>query len=239
MKKIVIVLLGSLISLVAMSQKQLVVDANAEMRTLTGSFTKIKVSSAIDLYLSQSENESVAVSASEDKYKDGIKTVIEDNTLKIFYEGDRNWRGRDRKMKAYVSFKTLQALEASGASNILVAGKITTSFMKLMLSGASDFKGAVTTDDLKIDLSGASDVTISGSAKNVVIETSGASDVKAYDLQTEVCSAKASGASDINISVNRELSAHATGASSISYRGEPALKESHASGASSVSRRRS
>jgi hypothetical protein len=239
MKKFLIIISGLLISLVSFSQKQFVVDANAEMRSLTGSFTKIKVSHAIDLYLSQSDNESIAISASEDKFKAGIKTVVEGNTLRIYFDGDKVWNGRNRKMKAYVSFKTLESLEASGASDIVVAGKIRSSALKLNLSGASDFKGEIDTDMLDLDLSGASDVTISGRAKNVNIESSGASDVKGYSLETEICKARASGASDINISVVKELTAHASGASSINYQGSPVLKESQTSGASSVSRKRS
>jgi hypothetical protein len=105
------------------------------------------------------------------------------------------------------------------------------------MSGACDFKGAVNVTDLSLELSGASDVIIKGSATTVNIESTGASDVKGYDLKADYCTAKASGASDINITVNKELTAHASGASDITYKGEGAIKESHASGASSVSRK--
>ena len=90
---------------------------------------------------------------------------------------------------------------------------------------------------LIMDLSGASDVTISGSASVVVIESSGASDVKGYDLVTDMCTAKASGASDVNITVNKELNARASGSSDIYYKGSAVIKDMQSSGASNISRK--
>ncbi len=237
MKKILLSILVLGCSYFTIAQKALVNDPNAEQRTLNGSFTAIKISGGIDLYLSQYETESIAVSASEEKYRNNIKTVVENNTLKIYYDGDKMWSSGNKKLKAYVSFKTLQKLQASGASDVQVAGAITSSSLVIDMSGASDFKGTVQVNDLSLELSGASDATISGTAKTVTIESSGASDVKGYNLETEVCNAKASGASDINITVNRELSANASGASDISYKGTGVIKDQHSSGSSSISKK--
>jgi len=107
----------------------------------------------------------------------------------------------------------------------------------MVLSGASDFKGGVKVNSLKLDLSGASDVHISGTANTVDIESSGASDVKGYQLVTDMCNATASGASDINITVNKEISANASGASDIYFKGAALIRDIHTSGASSVSRK--
>ena len=236
-KNILISLFLSATAFMAHAQNTLVVDPNASVRSLTGDFKAIKVSGGIDLYLSQSNEVAIAVSASEEKFKEGIKTEIENGTLKIWYEWDKNGSWKNRKLKAYVSFKTLEKLNASGACDVVVTGNIESSSLDMQLSGASDFKGAVKVSSLKINLSGASDVRISGTASTVDIESSGASDVKGFDLVTDVCNAKASGASDINITVNKEISAHASGASDIHFKGAALMKDIHSSGASSVSRR--
>ncbi len=237
MKKYFLPILGMLISMVATAQKTFVNDANAEVRSLTGSFDKINISGGINLYLSQYETESVAVSASTDQYRQNIKTIVENNTLKIFYDGAKSWNTGNKKMKAYVSFKTLEKLYASGACDIQIAGMIEVAALALDMKGASNFKGAVKVSSLSMQLSGASDVRISGSANTVSIESSGASDVKGYDLITEICNAKASGASDINITVNKELNARASGASDIYYRGTAVIKDMHSSGASSITKK--
>jgi len=238
MKKIVLSLFVAGSFFAASAQKEIVNDPNAEIRTINGSFNKIKISGGIDLYLSQSEDEAVAVSAAQDKFKDGIKTVVENNTLKIYYFGDKTLEVfKNKKLRAYVSFKNLELVDASGACDVQVAGVINVSSLTLSLSGASDFKGAVKVSNLKMDLSGASDVTIKGIANTVNIESSGASDVSGFDLVTDLCRAKASGASDINITVNKELNASASGSSDITYKGEGVTKDVHTSGSSSVSKK--
>jgi hypothetical protein len=238
MKKLVLSLLIAFAALTVMAQKEIVNDPNAEVRTITGSFDKIKISGGIDLFLTQSDEEAVVVSASQDKFKDGIKTVVEDNTLKIYYFGEKHLDIlKNKKLRVYISFKKLELLDASGACNVQVAGVITMSSLTLALSGASDFKGAVKVNDLKMDLSGASDVTIKGIATTVDIESSGASDIDGYELATDVCTAKVSGASDINITVNKELHANASGSSDISYKGNGVIKDVHTNGSSNVSKK--
>ncbi|MEO6733370.1 MAG: head GIN domain-containing protein [Ferruginibacter sp.] len=216
------------------AQKTIINDANAEVRTLSSSFTRIIVSGGIDLYLSQYDKESVAVSAASAEHKQNIKTVIENNTLKIYYDGSKGWNTGNKQLKVYVSFKTLEKLTSSGGVEMQVTGTISVPALDISMSGASEFTGAVKVDNLTIHLSGASDIKISGSASVVSIQSSGASDVKGYDLVTDVCNAKASGASDINITVNKELNANASGASDIHYKGTAVMKDMHSGGASSI-----
>ena len=237
MKKIIAFLFIFIAVHVARAQNEIVVDPNASVRTVNGDFNAIKISGGIDLYLSQSDNIAIAVSAAEEKFAAGIKTTIEDGVLKIYYDGDKGWKSKDRKLRVYVSFKTLEKINATGACDVVVQGSIAVNSLALQLSGACDFKGMVKVNTLKLDLSGASDVKISGTANTVDIESSGASDVKGYDLVTDFCNAKASGASDINITVNKELNANASGASDIFYKGSGLKKDIHTSGASTVERK--
>ncbi len=236
MKSIFLVIAIMFTVCTANAQNEVVVDPNASVRNLTGQFDAVKVSGGIDLYLSQSDNIAVAVSAANENYKAGIKTVVEDGTLKIFYEGEKSWSRKDRKMRVYVSFNDLKKIHASGACNIIVAGTVTTTALVLHMSGACDFKGIVKVTTLDINLSGASDAKISGTANTVNIKSSGASDLKAYELVTDICNANISGASDVRITINSELIASASGASDIKYKGNAVIKEKHSSGASSVTK---
>ena len=234
MKQGLLLLVTIFAVLMLKAQNEIVVDPNASIRELSGQFDAIKVSNGIDLYLSQSDNIAVAVSAVSDIYKEGIKTVIENGTLRIFYEGDKGWNKKDRKLRAYVSFSELKKIDASGACNIIVAGSITSTTLVLHMSGTCDFNGNVKVNTLDINLSGASDAKISGTAITVNIKSSGASDVKDFDLVTDFCNANISGASDVHITVNTELTASASGASDIKYKGSGVIKEKHSSGASSI-----
>lgn len=237
MKKLILFFVAVCFVFSSNAQNDIVVDPNASVRNITGQFDAIKVSGGIDLYLSQSDNVAVAVSASSEDFKEGIKTVIEDGVLKIFYKGEMSWRKKDRKLRAYVSFKDLKKLEATGACDVLVTGTLNVASLVIQVSGASDFTGKIKADVLKLNLSGASDAKISGTAGTAVIESSGASDVKGYDLVTDICKVKVSGASDVFITVNTELSASASGASDIKFKGAALIKDIHTSGASSIARK--
>ena len=111
-----------LVSFTGFAQKQFVVDPDAEIREINGSFTSIKVSNAIHLYLSKGDVEAIAISANEEKYKQNIKTEIENGELRIFYDGPKGWNERNQKLNVYVSYKLLAQITATSASNILVAG---------------------------------------------------------------------------------------------------------------------
>jgi hypothetical protein len=234
MKKIYLALAAMFLITLSYAQNDIVVDPNAETRDLNGSFNAIKVSGGIDIYLSQSDNNALAISAVGEKYRAAIKTVVENNILNISFDGDKGWNKKDRKLRAYISFSELKKINASGASDVFVIGSVTVTALEIQMSGACNFKGMVKVNTLKLNLSGASDVKVSGTANTVEIESTGASDVKGFDLVTDFCNAKLTGASDVKITVNKELSANATGASDIKYKGTAAIKEVHSSGASSI-----
>ncbi|HSU27381.1 MAG TPA: head GIN domain-containing protein [Chitinophagaceae bacterium] len=237
MKKISIVIVCLL--MVTLVRAQQVNDPNAVVKEAKN-FHGIHVSNAFDVYLSQGSEEAVAVSASETEYRDRIKVEVKDGILRISYDNKLKWQG-NKKLKAYISFKDINSLDISGACDVIVSGTIKTEVLVITLEGASDLKGNfVVKQNFSIDLEGASDMNVTGgSADNVTIRASGASTFKGFDLVTNICDAKASGASDISITVNKELSAHASGASDVQYKGDAVMKDMKTSGAGSVSKKRS
>lgn len=213
-------------------------DANAEARTVSG-FHAIEVSGGIDLYLTNGD-EAVAVSSNDKEIRDRIKTEVKDGVLKIYFEWKKglkfNLKGGN-SMKAYVSFKTLDKLSASGGSDVNLEGIMKSDKLSLNVSGGSDFKGKVEVGSLIINQSGGSDVALNGHVTDIRIDASGGSDFSGYDLVTDNCIIHASGGSDINITVNKEFYAEASGASDVNWKGKATVKGAKASGAGSVSHR--
>lgn len=210
-------------------------DPNAEIRAVEN-FHGISVGHAFDVYLSQGNECSVAVSAANEKDRAQITVEVKNGVLHIGLEKGWKWNKGNRKLKAYISFKELDKLNVSGACDVVIAGSITADKLSVQQSGASDLKGVLKVKNLEVDLSGASDMMVSGSAENITVEASGASKFKGYDLITENCTVTASGASDIKITVNKEMSAQASGASDVRYKGSGVIKELKSSGSSSVSK---
>ena len=239
MKKFSIAIAGLFFSMLSIGQR--INDANAEIREAKN-FHAIKLSSAFDVYITQGNEESVAVSASDVKYRNEIEVKVEGGVLIIGLKKSsltKKWNGSKMKLRAYISFKNIDKLDVSGACDVSIQGKIKEEDLKIVLSGASDIKGEFDVQKMNIDLSGASDMTVTGLASNLTIEASGASSFKGYDFKTDYCDADISGASSIKITVNKELSARASGASDLRYQGDGLIRDIKTNGASSVSRHRS
>jgi hypothetical protein len=238
MKKIQVMLMGMLLSTVLFAQT--INDANAEPRNLSG-FHVIKISNAFTVYISQGNEDAVAISASKAEYREKIITKVENGVLIIRFDDDKKfwkgWNGDKTKLKAYISVKKIDRLDVSGACDVFFEEGISSEDLTVRLSGASDLKGKIDAKKLSFDISGASDATISGNAAELSIEASGASDFKGFDLTTNYCTAEASGASSVNITVNKELNAKASGASSVRFKGEGLIRDIKTSGASNVTRK--
>ncbi len=232
MKKILLFLTAVLF--VAVINAQQINDPNAELRTAKN-FHAVNLSSAFDVFITQSNEESVAVSAADIKDREKITVEVKNGVLFVGYDSKgMKWGNGNKKLKAYISVKQIDAMTVSGACDVFISGTLKAAEFTLRQSGASDVKGRMEIGKLKVDLSGASDVTITGTATQLYIEASGASDFKGYDLVTDICDAKASGASDIKITVNKELSAQANGASDVKYKGNGVIRDLKSSGSSSV-----
>ena len=238
MKKIQVMLMGMLVSTVLFAQT--INDANAEPRNLSG-FHVIKISNAFTVYISQGNEDAVAISASKAEYREKIITKVENGVLIIRFDEDKNfwkgWNGDKQKLKAYISVKKIDRLDVSGACDVFFEEGISSEELTVRLSGASDLKGRIDSKKLSFNISGASDATISGNAAELSIDASGASDFKGFDMTTNYCTAEASGASSVNITVNKELSAKASGASSVRFKGEGLIRDIKTSGASNVTRK--
>jgi hypothetical protein len=258
MKKIIL-LACLFMAFVAQAQTKMgvIYDENVQVRKLSN-FTSIRVSNAIELYISQSDKTEVAVSAKSEEYRNRIITEVNGGTLIIRMADNKWWKwgNEDYRIKAYVSVKDLYAITASGATNIKIVNGLSSEKLKISLEGASDLKGDIKAGTLMADLSAASSLKgtlqanalsvkgsgacafeVSGSGDDLILDVSGASSVKMYDYLVKGASVDASGASSVKINVSGILKLHATGASSIDYKGAAAIKDMQSSGASSVRHR--
>lgn len=215
-------------------------DANAELREAKN-FQALKVSNAFDVYLTQGEEEAVAVSSSDAEVRQHIVVEVDGGVLIIRVEGEKKfWKSMkgNKKLKAYVSYKTMNKIAASGACDVHLMNTLKSENLSVDFSGASDLDGKLEiANTLEVELSGASDLKISGSASQLKAKLSGACDFKGYDFITDYCDITASGASGVSITVNKELNAKASGASDINYKGTGLIREIKTSGSSNIKKK--
>jgi hypothetical protein len=234
MKKVCLLLPSLFIGVLLLAQTK-VNDPNAVLKEAKN-FHSISLSSAFDVYLTQGNEEAVAVSAADKEDIANIIVEVRNGVLEIGWNKKIKWNRGNKKLRAYISFKSLDKLKASGACDIAIVGVLRSDNLEIHLSGASDLNGKVEGQKMSFDISGASDTKLTGNVGQLSIEASGASSFKGFDLATDYCNIKASGASGIKITVNKELSAQASGASDIDYKGKGLIKDIKTSGASSISR---
>lgn len=215
----------------------LTVNAQDTKNVTVKNFNEITVSSGIDLYLTQGSSESVAIKSDAETLKD---IVVEQSggNLTIKFKDGINLSGmfKNRIIKAYVNYKTLTALAASGGSDVFTQNQMKADKMAIHSSGGSDIKLNIVCKDLAIQSSGGSDIDLKGKAENMTLQASGGSDIDAYEFITEYAKVQASGGSDVNIYVNKGLEASASGGGDISFKGNASLKKTSSSKSGDVKR---
>lgn len=192
--------------------------------------SSITVSSGIDLYLTQGNTESVTIKGSADLIKDVI-VEVEGGNVAIKYKDGIHWSSlfRNQSIKAYVNFKTLKAITASGGSDVYSQNSFKLDNLDLRASGGADLKLTLTCKDLTLSISGGSDADLKGAAENMQATASGGSDINAYGFVVNYAKVNVSGGSDANIYVNKGLEAGASGGSDVNYKGNAALKKTTSS----------
>jgi hypothetical protein len=161
---------------------------------------------------------------------DDLIVQKEGSTLIIRYDNSRN---RKHNTAITITMPVIQKGSFSGASDSRISGFTDLEKLNLHLSGASVCQLNVNAGKVDAIVSGPSYLYMSGAGDNIRADLSGASVMKAFHYAVESANIKASGASDGNVLVTGTLDAFATGASVITYRGNPAVT-SEVSGASTV-----
>ncbi len=227
MKKIVYSLLAVvLFSATAFAQKTFN-DVNAEKRTVS-SFHGIEVGTGIELMLTAGNAEEVAVSADKTEYRDKIVTKIENGILKIHYEtkpGAVNKTKETKNLKAYVSYKLLDKLDANTGAEVKIEGVLKSSKLDLIANTGALVNGKVEIDELGISQNTGSKITLSGSANKLEIDGSTGSKFSGLEMSTASCSVKVSTGAIISVNADNKIEAKASTGGSVKYKGNPSVKE--------------
>jgi len=217
-------------------------------------FTRVEVGHAFEVEIVQSDSYRVSITADDNLFVDHIMVSKAGETLKIGLKPALSYNFTT--LKAQITMPDLYGLDLSGAVHGTVEGFSSTHDFTLQLSGASsldmadmvtgDIKcdssgaskvtGDITADDAEFNESGASNVQLQGSASNIVIHASGASRVNLADLPVNNANVELSGASLATVNAGGRLDINLSGASKLSYIGEPTMGSINISGGSTLSK---
>ena len=164
----------------------------------------------------------------------GIKAEVRDSVLYI--ETSNQLPLDDIMIEFAITSPNLRKLTVYGASKIETADNqvLSQPNFALDLNGAAEADLLLNVQTLVIDAKGASKLELEGQADDVHITIAGAGEVEAEDFLVQTMHINCAGASKAEVNVARELWAQAAGASHITYKGTPRIKQSMAVGGSVI-----
>lgn len=202
-------------------------DANAEKRTV-GSFHGIDVATGIELTLTKGTTEEVAVSASEAQFRDKIVTEVRNGILRIHYEtksGAINKKNESKRLRAYVSYKSLDLLHVSTGAEANIDGVLEATTFELKANTGGLVKAEINIGTLTVDQNTGSKITLTGKVDKLEAEGDTGSKFMGENLVTNTCFVKMSTGAGIHISVDKELNVKADTGGYIKYKGNAGIRE--------------
>jgi hypothetical protein len=196
-------------------------------------FTGIRVSTGIDVYLKQGDNEAISVEADENLHE-YILTEVRDGVLNVYTEV--NIREAERK-RVYVTMKEVNSIRTSSAGDVFGETPVKSDRLELSASSAGDIKMEVHAKDIEIDISSSGDITLKGDADLLEADLSSAGDLNAFDLKVREADISVSSAGDADINVSDRITARASSAGDVNYMGDPKYVDAHSSSAGGIHRR--
>jgi len=199
----------------------------------TESFSGIRVSTGIDVYLKQGNNESLSVEADENLHE-YIITEVRQGVLHVYT--DANIRKAERK-RVYVTMKKIESVKTASAGDVIGETAIKSDKLELSASSAGDIKLEVYAREIEVSTSSSGDITLTGEADKLEADLSSAGDLNAYNLKVREANISVSSAGDADIYVTEKLVARASSAGDINYKGNPKYIDVHTSSAGGIHKR--
>lgn len=215
--------------------------ASADLTTKkfkVGNFSSLEIGHAFEVHVFKGSTYAISATGNADDL-DEIEVDIHGSTLEVSLESSywsnwRNWNSGSKKIVLNITMPRLKDAEFSGAAKVTLEGFVDEEEMTLHGSGAVKLSSSkLVADKLTLDLSGATKVEMKGQVLKLSIDLSGASHVILADMISRDADVDASGASHVELNVQKTLRVDASGASKISYRGNPVVSQD-VSGASFV-----
>lgn len=193
-------------------------------------FSKIKVATGVQLFLSQGDKNSVRVMC-DGNVIEYLSTKVSDETLKIkFTENVRKVKSR----KVYVTFVKIDELTASSGSS--VESKELIKFKNISIKASSGASVDINMKSMSTDLrasSGAS-IDVKGNTGELTVKSSSGSDIDCDDLMSMNCNVSASSGSSCDVYAKKSIQAKASSGASIDFYGKPTDKNISKSSGGSV-----
>ncbi|QHI39059.1 hypothetical protein IMCC3317_44600 [Kordia antarctica] len=188
-----------------------------EERDADETFTEIRASQGLDVYITQSEIAAIEVEADENIIS-LISTDIRNGVLSIHTEKNI---GRCESKKIYVSLPILEKVVASSGADVYSTELFIVENIEVKSSSGADIRIEVEAVHVTCSASSGAGIKITGTADSLVADASSGSDIQARDLNAKDCNASASSGADVTVTVSEKLVAKGSSGGDVHYYGNP------------------
>jgi Putative auto-transporter adhesin, head GIN domain len=137
-------------------------------------------------------------------------------------------------LRADVTVQRLESIQTAGGATVAVSSALRNSGLQLGLSGGSRITAELELDRVDAKLSGGTRLTLTGTAGTLTADGSGASELALDALRLHDLDIHLSGASHADVQADGTIAAQLSGASVLTYRGNPRFAKRETSGASTI-----
>jgi len=208
----------------------LIFNMSAQTPIVLDSFSKVKIEGPVTVFLNKAENTGIIVEkGSENKNTEEIfQYSVQNGVLEI------KATGKAKDLEICVNYVTLDAVEATGISNIKTRNPLKSENLLIKSEGATDLDLEIESGQLELDASAATTVKLRGTTDNAKVVASGAADIRAIELIAETANIESGGAADVQMDVVRNATVKASGASNVKLRQKPEVISVDLKGASEL-----
>ncbi|MDU1905076.1 MAG: head GIN domain-containing protein [Dysgonomonas sp.] len=211
MKKSVLILLMCCIYLTGIYAQ------TSEQRNV-GNFNGINVCCGIEVFLTEGKSSTIVVNANPDVLPK-VKTEVNGNTLNIGFKNNiSNIKG---KVTIQVTAKDLIYLGVNSGSKIKGASAINAKDIKLQANSGAGITLDLKANNVTCESNSAGSINLIGSADLVKASNNSAASINMKDFVVTTADVSSNSGASIQISVKKEIKAHANSGGRIQYYGNP------------------
>ena len=186
-------------------------------RDINTDFTKVRVSTGIELIIQQGSEISLTVEADENLH-DIIITEVVDGKLKIYTEKNI-WKSAAKRV--YLTVNTIEELTASSGSTVISESVLKANNLDVSSSSGANLTIEVAATNLISSTSSGSSLNLSGETTSHETSASSGSSITAYKLISKDVIAKVSSGASISVYVSSSIDGKASSGGGISFEGNP------------------
>lgn len=173
------------------------------------------------IYIVPSEETRVEATYPSDMEDHGFRVYFRDGEIEISVPKQTNFSAEKFEITV---FANIEEIDVSGGIEIEMNAEASRKIDLDIKGGASLYIYNIAADHVEIDVAGAASMDLSGKAEVLELELAGAGSIDAKSLVCKKAEVKISGAGTSELSVKDELLADIDGVGTLTYYGDPVLK---------------